>query len=99
MDWPAATAAGRGIAGKGEAAVVAAFSRAVSTSVVATPCLVRSIALAKVLRGQGLDARVEIGMRRMGDRWEGHAWVERAGRIVIDEEVVVRSFVRFERAA
>ncbi len=82
-----------------EGELLALFEQAVATQVVAVPCLPRSLALARVLGQHGLPARIEIGMRTGSAGLEGHAWVEREGRVVGDAERLVGSFVRFTRAA
>jgi Transglutaminase-like superfamily len=47
-------------------------------------CLERSIALWWVLRRQGVEAEVQIGARKQGERFEAHAWVECGGAVLGD---------------
>lgn len=48
-------------------------------------CLTRSLALKGLLEARGLEgARVRVGVRRDESRFEAHAWVEYAGRILGD---------------
>lgn len=41
-----------------------------------TTCIHRSLAAVRILRRRGSPARVVIGLRRRGSRFQGHAWVE-----------------------
>ncbi len=43
-------------------------------------CLRRSLLLAEVLRREGYEARVVLGVAREGDSFRGHSWVELGGR-------------------
>lgn len=47
-------------------------------------CLVRSIALARVLREEGHDARLVFGVRSDNGSVEGHCWVAVEGRPVME---------------
>jgi hypothetical protein len=47
-------------------------------------CLQRSVATARLLRKQRLDARVVVGCRP--EPFVSHAWVELAGRVVNDSQ-------------
>jgi hypothetical protein len=51
----------------------------------ATNCLVRAVALKYLLNILGHDARLRIGAGRLEGRFEGHAWIESDGRILIGE--------------
>jgi hypothetical protein len=86
-------------AGLSEPELLELFRRALETQVVGTPCLERSLALAGILARYGWPARVEIGMRKGAGGLEGHAWVEREGRVIGEAEGFVGSFVRFTRPA
>lgn len=60
-------------------------------------CLVRSIALQRMLRAHGVrDARVCFGVRSRGGELQSHAWVERAGRVIGDEPRHVRTFTKMD---
>lgn len=48
-------------------------------------CLVRSLALARLLRLEGWDASLQFGVRREHSALEAHAWVEVGGRPVNDD--------------
>lgn len=47
-------------------------------------CLERSIGLWWLLRRHGLSAELRIGGRKIGERFEAHAWVEQAGVVLAD---------------
>lgn len=56
-------------------------------------CLVRAVAIDRLLRGAGIDGgRVRVGVRLRGRDFEAHAWVELGGVILGDEEWHVRTF-------
>jgi hypothetical protein len=56
-------------------------------------CLPRSLITWRLVRRQGLDCELRIGVRKRGDRIQAHAWVEMDGRSLGREEP---SFVPFE---
>lgn len=43
-------------------------------------CLPQALAVHALLRRRGLDPELRIGVRKVEDRFEAHAWVELAGR-------------------
>lgn len=47
-------------------------------------CLVRSLALARVLRHEGHDAHLVFGVRSDNGEMEGHCWVSIGGRAVTE---------------
>jgi hypothetical protein len=47
-------------------------------------CLVRSLALARVLRQEGYDAHLVFGVRSDNGEMEGHCWVAIGGRPVTE---------------
>ena len=56
-------------------------------------CLIRSMALQRMLAARGFpDAVVRFGVRRRHGVFESHAWVEWQGRVVGDIRSHVRSF-------
>lgn len=59
---------------------------AVSRRIPGTHCLPQALAALALLRREGIDAELCVGIARVGDREViGHAWVEHAGRVVIGE--------------
>jgi hypothetical protein len=56
-------------------------------------CLTRSLALQALLRRQGLEADLRIGVRRVAGQLRAHAWVEHAGMPVGEREGVDRTFL------
>jgi len=56
-------------------------------------CLIRSMALQRMLTARGFpDAIVRFGVRRRNGEFESHAWVEWQGRVIGDQAGHVRSF-------
>ncbi len=69
-------------------AVVKAFAGAENLFVASRApgdCLIRSLALFRLLRSEGLAAEHVIGVSRVP--FEAHAWVEYAGRALLDDQV------------
>jgi len=70
-----------------------AISRASRYGFIRPKCLVRSIALQRMLTRRGIgDARVRFGIRRSPGSFESHAWVECGGRVIADDPRHVRTF-------
>ena len=59
-------------------------------------CLPQSLALWWLLRRQGIDTELRIGVRKDADRFEAHAWVEYLGVVLNDLADVHQRFVAFE---
>lgn len=56
-------------------------------------CLVRAVALDRLLRSAGIEAgRIRIGVRLRSGGFEAHAWVELGELVLGDEEWHVRTF-------
>lgn len=60
-------------------------------------CLVRSILLARLLEGQGIQAQLRIGVRKGENGFEAHAWVETDGVILNEAPDVSDRFAAFDR--
>lgn len=60
-------------------------------------CLRRSLLLWWLLRHDGIEAVVRVGVNRDGGRFQAHAWVEYLGRPLNDVEDIARRFLPFER--
>jgi hypothetical protein len=59
-------------------------------------CLVRSIALQRVLTKHGIPgSRIRVGVRMNGSTFEAHAWVEWNGSAVADAPDYVATFAPF----
>lgn len=50
-------------------------------------CLTQSLVLFRILRRRGLAAELRIGVRRVGDNLNAHAWVEYDGHVLLDGEI------------
>lgn len=55
-------------------------------------CLPQSIVLQQLLRREGVETELRIGVRKAGDALDGHAWVEYQGRPVNDPPAVRERF-------
>ncbi len=62
-------------------------------------CLPQSLALWFLLRRQGIESELRIGVRGNADLFEAHAWVECLGQALNDTEDVSERFAPFSRAA
>jgi len=57
-------------------------------------CLGRSLALCWILRLRGVDATVNIGVRKEDDELDAHAWVQFGDRVINDAEDVAQRYSR-----
>lgn len=57
------------------------------------PCLPRALALEALLKRQGLQTELLIGVRWEGDRLQAHAWIEHAGAPLGEPEDVARVYL------
>jgi hypothetical protein len=74
--------------------IALAVSRAASYGVFRPLCLVRAVALSRMLDARGFHgSRVGVGVRKRRGRFEAHAWVEYKNRVLGDAEQHVNSFV------
>lgn len=61
-------------------------------------CLHRSLVLQALLRSKGLAADLRIGVRRLGDKLEAHAWLEQAGQLLCEPAETRELFAPLLRA-
>lgn len=61
-------------------------------------CLEESLALWWLLGRRGIDAELRIGVRKQGEKFEAHAWVERAGAALNEPESVHEHYAAFDSA-
>ncbi|HEY9851465.1 MAG TPA: lasso peptide biosynthesis B2 protein [Leptolyngbyaceae cyanobacterium] len=61
-------------------------------------CLQRSLVLWWLLRTQGMESDLRIGVRKRAGRFEAHAWVEYAGKVLNDRNDIDRHFAAFSSA-
>jgi len=91
-ETPTESASAEVDAGKIDAAVTA-IARVASHGLTRPRCLVRSIALQRMLQARGITGvRVRFGVRRVNEEFQSHAWVELDGRVIGDDPRHVRSF-------
>jgi hypothetical protein len=65
--------------------------------IVRPPCLVESLALWYLLESQGIPARLRIGVRKLPEKFEAHAWVEYEGVALNQTEGVHQHYAAFDR--
>lgn len=74
-----------------------AVSRACRYGILRPECLVRSIALQRMLRLHGVrEARVRFGVRHRDGEFQSHAWVVCGDRVVGDDARHVRTFTTLD---
>jgi hypothetical protein len=61
-------------------------------------CLRQSLVLWWLLRREGIDGEIRLGVRTEGSRFEAHAWVERLRVPLNDRAGVVSRYVPFDRS-
>lgn len=70
-----------------------AINRAAAYGVFRPLCLVRSVALTRMLEAGGMHgSRICVGVRRVRGRFAAHAWVEYRGQVLGDREQHVSTF-------
>jgi len=75
------------------ARLVVAVDRAARYGLFRPTCLVRAVALERMIVRAGVGAAVvRVGVLRGGDDFMAHAWIELAGRIIGDEPARVALF-------
>ena len=61
-------------------------------------CLEKSLALWWLLRRQGVASDLRIGARKVENKFEAHAWVEREGTALNEPEELHRHYAAFDEA-
>ena len=73
--------------------IALAVNRAAAYGVFRPLCLVRAVALSRMLDARGLHgSRVCVGVRRLRGRFAAHAWVEYKNQVLGDAEHHVSTF-------
>lgn len=73
--------------------------RAVARHSVGHPtCLEESLTLWWLLRRQGIACELRIGVRKQGEKFEAHAWVERDGTALNEPEALHEHYAAFDAA-
>lgn len=62
-------------------------------------CLTRSLVLWHVLHRHGAPAELRIGVRRTGDHFAAHAWVEQDGQVINDAPDIARLYTPVDLSA
>ena len=75
--------------------IAVAVRRVADHGLVRPRCLVRSVALSRMLEQRGIrDSRVRVGVRRIDGAFSAHAWVELGQHVLGDDMRVVSSFAQ-----
>lgn len=75
-----------------------AISRAARYGLFRPSCLVRALALHRLLQARGFsDTSLRIGVRRQAQQFHAHAWVEYRGLVLADEDWQVKRFAELAR--
>jgi len=61
-------------------------------------CLEESLALWWLLRRQGIGSDLRVGVRKDGEKFEAHAWVERDGIALNEPEARHQHYAAFDAA-
>ena len=77
-------------------AVARMVNAAARRGIVRGNCLSRSIVLWWLLLRRAIPAQMRIGVRKSGEAFEAHAWVEMAGRAINDSDDVQTRYTPFE---
>jgi hypothetical protein len=59
-------------------------------------CLVRSLTLWWLLLRQGVDSDLRIGVRKQGEEFTAHAWVEERGTVLNDRADIAGHYAAFD---
>jgi len=59
-------------------------------------CLHRSLVVWWLLRRRGLESELRFGVRKRGEVFEAHAWVEHAGGVVNDQPMTAEEYRRLD---
>ena len=77
--------------------IAVALDRVARFGVIRSRCLVRSIALHRLLERRGIrGSRIQVGVRMRGGAFEAHAWVHFQGVILGDDPAYVEGFATLE---
>jgi hypothetical protein len=61
-------------------------------------CLAKSLTLWWLLERQGISSHLRIGLRKEGDKFQAHAWVERAGAALNEPDEHHHHYSAFDAA-
>ena len=81
------------------AAFTAQMVRAAADHGIGDPsCLEKSLALWWLLASQGIASDLRVGIRKDGEQFEAHAWVESGGQTLDDPELQHHHYATFDAA-
>ena len=69
---------------------------ALRQSPIKSNCLQKSLVLWFLLRCQGIESELRIGVRNKQGEFQAHAWVEQAGMVLNDHQTVRQQYAMFE---
>ncbi len=76
------------------ACLALAIHRAAENGIFRPRCLVRAVALARMLESRGISgSQLRVGIRWQGDEFAAHAWIEYRGRILGDVAEHVNNYI------
>lgn len=61
-------------------------------------CLATSLMLQRLLRSYGIESELRLGVRKVGDELEAHAWLEQDGAVLFDMRGARERFAVLEPA-
>jgi len=75
-----------------------AVERVAENGLLRPSCLVRAVAVQRLLESHGFGAcGIRVGVRREGGRLLAHAWVDYKGHVLADQEWRIRKFAELAR--
>jgi len=60
-------------------------------------CLARALIVWSLLRREGIETRLRLGVRKQRERFQAHAWIEYQGQAVNQDRLAQHSYVPFEQ--
>lgn len=80
-----------------EAATVERAVRAARSYGIGNPsCLEQSLALWWLLGREGMSSELRIGVRKLGEKFEAHAWVQCQGLVLGEPDALHRHYAAFD---
>lgn len=87
----------KGQKGMEEAATVERAVRAAKSHGIGNPsCLEQSLALWWLLGREGISSELRIGVRKLGEKFEAHAWVQCQGLVLGEPDALHQHYAAFD---